>query len=100
MRMMLKMQMPAESANLAIKDGRFGRILSNVIDRIKPESVYFTTVAGDRGGFIVFDLQDPTDIPLICEPLFDELHAKIEIMPVMTAEDVKAGLAKAVPSLV
>jgi hypothetical protein len=30
-----------------------------------------------------------------CEPLFDELHAKVELSPVVTPEDVQIGLAKA-----
>jgi hypothetical protein len=95
MRIMLKIQMPAEAANAAIRDGRFGKVLTSTLERLKPEAVYFTAVDGDRGGFIVFDLQHPDDIPSICEPLFYELHAKVELFPVMTAEDVQTGLAKA-----
>jgi hypothetical protein len=97
MRMMLKIQMPAEAANAAIKDGRFGRVFAATLERLKPEAAYFTTLDGNRGGFIVFDLKHPNDIPSICEPLFYELHAKVELLPVMTPEDVQNGLAKASP---
>ncbi len=78
-----------------IKDGRLGKIMSTTIERLKPEAAYFTTMNGDRGGFIVFDLKHPSDIPSICEPFFMELGAKVELTPVMTADDVQAGLAKA-----
>jgi hypothetical protein len=87
--------MPVEAANAAIADGRLGKVLSAALERLKPEAVYFTTIDGDRGGFLVFDLQDPSDIPSICEPFFHQLHAKVELSPVMTPEDVQAGLAKA-----
>jgi len=92
---MLKLHVPTEAANAAIKDGRFAKVLASTLERLKPEAAYFTAVDGDRGGFIVFDLQQPDDIPSICEPLFHELHAKVELVPVMTPEDVQTGLAKA-----
>jgi hypothetical protein len=95
MRTMLKIQFPVEEANAAIKDGRFAKVLSSTLERLKPEAAYFTAVGGDRGGYIVFDLEHPNDIPSICEPLFFELHAKVELSPVMTPEDVRTGLAKA-----
>ncbi len=95
MRVMLRLQMPVESANAAIKDGRFAKVIGATMARLQPESAYFATMHGDRGGYIVFDLKHPSDIPSICEPLFFELGAKVELEPVMTADDVQAGLAKA-----
>ena len=81
MRMMLRIQLPVEAANAALADGRFGKVLSAALERLKPEATYFTTINGDRGGFLVFDLQDPSDIPAICEPFFNQLHAKVELSP-------------------
>ena len=95
MRTMLKIQMSVEAANAAAKDGRLGKVIGATMERLKPEAAYFTAVNGDRGGFIVFDLHHPSDIPAICEPLFLELGAKVELAPVMTAEDVQAGLDRA-----
>ncbi len=95
MRMLLRIQMPTEAANAAIQDGRFAKTLSAMMERVKPEAAYFTSFEGDRCAFIVFDMQHPSDIPMIAEPFFLEMHAKIELQPVMTAEDVQAGLAKA-----
>jgi hypothetical protein len=93
--MMLRFHMPAAAANAAIKDGRFGQVLAATLERLKPEAAYFTAVDGERGGFIVFDLEHPSDIPSICEPLFFATQAKVELTPVMTPEDVQSGLAKA-----
>ncbi len=93
--MMLRIQMPAEAANAAIKDGRFAKVMSETMERLKPEAAYFTSFEGDRCGFIVFDMEHPSDIPSICEPFFYAVHAKVELQPAMTAEDVQTGLAKA-----
>ena len=91
---MLKVQISVDAGNAAFKDGRLGKVLSSTLERLKPEAAYFTAVDGHRGGFIVFDLKHPSDIPSICEPFFQELGAKCELTPVMTAEDVAAGVAK------
>ena len=92
---MLKVRLSVEASNAAIKDGRLGKVLASTLERLKPEAAYFSAVDGDRGGFIVFDLQHPSDIPAICEPFFTELGAKLELLPVMTAEDLQNGLIKA-----
>ncbi|HET6275806.1 MAG TPA: DUF3303 family protein [Candidatus Cybelea sp.] len=97
MRTMLRVQFPVEASNAAIKEGRLMSVMASTMERLKPEAAYFTTVNGDRGGYIVFDLAHPSDIPSICEPFFTELGAKCELMPVMTPDDVQAGIAKAFP---
>lgn len=97
MRTMLKIHFPAASSNDAIKDGRLMKVMQSTIERLKPEAAYFTAVEGDRGCYIVFDLKDPSDIPSICEPFFMELGAKCHLAPVMTVDDVGAGIAKAFP---
>ena len=42
-----------------------------------------------------FDLADPSDIPPIAEPLFQELNATVEFFPAMNGDDLGAGLGKA-----
>src|SRR5690242_15212647 len=96
MRTMLKFQVPAEHGNAAIKDGRLSKVIAQALDRLQPEAAYFTAMdRGERGGYIIFDLKDPSDIPWVCEPFFLELNATIDLTPVMTAEDVEKGVAKA-----
>jgi hypothetical protein len=95
MRMMLTATFPVEAANAAIADGRFATTIQKTMERIKPEAAYFTATDGRRSATIVFDLAAPSDIPSICEPLFVEFNATIQIVPAMTADDVAAGLAKA-----
>lgn len=95
MRMLMKVQMDVNASNAAVKSGKLGEIVRSTLERLKPEAAYFTAIDGCRGGFIVFDMKDPSDIPSICEPFFMELGAKIELMPVMTPDEVQAGIAKA-----
>jgi hypothetical protein len=37
-------------------------------------------------------LKDPSEIPAICEPFFMNMNAKVEMSPVMNADDLKKGL--------
>jgi hypothetical protein len=95
MRMLMEFTFPVDAGNDAIKEGRIGKVLQALLETTKAEAAYFHTPGGDRGGFIVFDMKDPSDIPAIAEPLFMELGAQMSFHPVMTADDVRAGLKKA-----
>jgi hypothetical protein len=97
MRMMMTIQIPVDAGNAAVADGRLSKVIGEMLERWKPEAAYFTAVGGDRGGVVVFDLKDPSDIPSICEPFFNELGASVELTPVMTPDEVAAGIAKAFP---
>lgn len=94
MRTLMKLRMPVVEANEAIASGRFATVMERLFETIRPEASYFFAEGGTRGGFIVFDLQRPEDIPLICEPLFRELHAEIEATPAMNLEEVQRGLQR------
>lgn len=95
MRMMLKVQCDVEASNEAIKDGSLGRLIERTMEDLKPEAAYFGTQGGLRTAFIVFDLKDPSQIPMIAEPWFMLVKAKVDFMPVMDAKDLKAGLEQA-----
>jgi hypothetical protein len=69
--------------------------MERVMADLQPEAAYFTAQDGKRTGFIVFDLKDVSDIPSIAEPFFMTVNASIDVSPVMTVQDVQAGLEKA-----
>jgi hypothetical protein len=94
MRMMLTAQFSTATANAAMTDGGFGKMVETLMGRAKPEATYFTATDGERSVVAFFDLAQASDIPWICEPLFAAVGAKVELKPVMTAEEVQAGLAK------
>ncbi|WP_328676687.1 hypothetical protein OG905_23215 [Streptomyces sp. NBC_00322] len=94
MRVLLTVEMDTEKANKAITGKTLPQTMKSVLDRVKPEAVYFGAQDGMRTGYIVFDLKEASDIPTVAEPFFQELGAKVSIVPVMTFDDVQAGLQK------
>lgn len=92
MRMMMKVQIPVEVGNEAIKDGSLPEVIQQTLARIKPEAAYFTTMDGERTMIAVFDMKSAADMPPIAEPLFMTLDAAVDFMPCMTADDLKGGL--------
>ena len=95
MRMLLKVQMDVEAGNRAIRDGSWGQVMERMMPLLQPEAAYFTAQDGKRTGLIFFDLKDPTQIPAIAEPFFMAVNASIELTPVMTPDEVQAGIAEA-----
>ena len=95
MRMMMKVSMPVEPANAAIKDGSLPKTMQELAARLKPEASYFYTECGKRTALFVFDMKDSAQMPVIAEPFFMRLNAGVELHPVMNADDLKAGLKAA-----
>jgi hypothetical protein len=92
MRMMLKILIPTETGNNTIKDGSLPKIFEATMSKIKPEAAYFVAEHGQRCAMMFFDMNDASDIPGIVEPLFAGLNARVQLLPVMNAEDLKKGL--------
>jgi hypothetical protein len=93
MRMLMKVQLPTETGNKAIKDGTLPDIIRKTLESIQAEAAYFTTMDGHRTMLAVFDLKSAPDIARIAEPLFMGLDASVEFMPCMNAEELKTGLS-------
>lgn len=94
MRTLMKVTIPVEAGNKAIKDGTLPKTIQSTIDAIKPEASYFFTEKGKRTAFFFFDLKDPSYIPQIAEPLFNAFNAEVQYYPVMNANELKSGLEK------
>lgn len=95
MRMMLKVEIPVETGNKAIKDGTLPRVIESTVARLKPEAAYFFAEGGKRTGLFFFNMADVSQIPAVAEPLFMGLDAALTIAPVMNPDDLKKGLAEA-----
>jgi hypothetical protein len=65
------------------------------MNKLKPEAAYFAPLEGKRGGMIFFNLTEPSQIVEVVEPLFLDLHAETQLVPVMNGEDLRKGLTKA-----
>ena len=88
MRFMVTFRVPIEEGNVLLKDGRFGPALESVLDDIKPEATYFAEIEGARGGYLVVNIDDASQIPAIAEPLFLALGATVQISPVFTPDEM------------
>jgi hypothetical protein len=95
MRMLMKVQMPTGPGNDAITDGSLPKIMSSSLEALNAEAAYFTAEDGMRTALIFFEMGDSTEIPPAAEPLFQGLGAKITLSPVMNAQEMQAGVAKA-----
>ncbi len=96
MRMLLRVSIPAESGNAAVKNGTLGTTIERILTDLKPEAAYFMADDnGNRSGSIVFDMKDTSQIPAVAEPWFLAFNAKVSFRPVMNPQD----LAKAGPSI-
>ena len=94
MRMMMKVQIDTEAGSRTIADGSMPQLMKETLGRLQPEAAYFGPENGIRTAFIVFDLQDPSELPPISEPLFSTLKANIQMFPVMDREDLQKGLGQ------
>jgi hypothetical protein len=94
MRMMLRWTVPVERGNETIEDGSLAQTIESLMEELKPEAAYFWPENGERAGMLVFDMADPTQIPQIAEPLFMNLEAAVEFVPVMDADDLRKALEK------
>jgi hypothetical protein len=94
MRCLLKAEFCTDQGNTAVRDGSLGKTIRSILDDLKPEAAYFLASNGKRTAYLVLDMQDASQIPAVAEPWFLALHADIEIVPVMTIDD----LTKAAPA--
>jgi hypothetical protein len=94
MRMMLRFTLPVERGNAAISDGMIAKTVETIMSQLKPEAAYFGPTDGKRGGMVFFDLAEPSQIVEVIEPLFLNLNAATELVPVMNSEDLRKGLGK------
>ncbi len=93
MRMMVKFTLPTtEEVNAKIRDGSIQQTMEGMLGNLQPEAAYFCPTDGKRGGYIVFNMEQESEGVTKLEPLWLEMKATVELVPVMTADDLRAGL--------
>ena len=93
MRMMVKFTLPTtEEVNAKIGDGSITQSMETMLGNLQPEAAYFCPTDGKRGGYIVFNMEQESEGVTKLEPLWLEMGATVEIVPVMTVDDLRAGL--------
>ena len=92
MRLMMKVQMDPEATSKALADGGMPQFMQEMMGRLEPEAAFFGPEDGVRTAFIVFDMKDPSQLPVLSEPFFSKLKANIKFFPVMDREALQKGL--------
>jgi len=88
MRMLMHIHLPLEPFNTAVRDGTASGKVQRILEAIKPEAVYFSEHHGQRGGILVVNVKDPSDVPVLAEPWFLTFNAQVEFRIAMTPEDL------------
>ena len=86
--MLVNVTCPIEPFNSMVRNGTAGEIIGRVVDDIKPESIYFTEIDGNRAVVMVVDIPDASGIPSIAEPWFLNFEAECEFRIAMTPDDL------------
>jgi hypothetical protein len=92
MRMMMKVTIPIEAGNAAVRNGSLGTTMQKILADLKPEAAYFAEDSGQRTGFIFFDMKESSQLPAIAEPWFLAFNASLTVRPAMNAEDLAMGM--------
>ncbi len=88
MRFMVTFRVPMDEGNAAIRDGSIGPTMEAILDDLKPEAAYLAEIEGARGGYLVVNMDDASQMPAIFEPLYLGLGATVQIKPVFTPDDM------------
>ena len=88
MRMLMHVRLPLEPFNTAVRDGSAGPKIQKILEAIKPEAAYFSENHGHRGGTLVVNVNDSSDVTSLAEPWFLTFDAEVEFRIAMTPEDL------------
>jgi hypothetical protein len=93
MRFVMHVSLPVDRFNQAVRDGSAGKKIAQILEELKPEAAYFCAKDGKRGGFLIVNFANTSEIPRFAEPWFLNFDAAVEFLPTMTPEDLaRAGL--------
>ena len=100
MKFLMQWEMPTEAGNAALEDPKkFGDKVQGMLKEMKAEAAYFTTIKGNRGGYIVINMDDASQMVAMAEPVFFAFKAKVKFIPVMTPQDLAKGMPAAAKAI-
>jgi len=65
----VKFTLPTQETNPLVDDGSVGQKTESLLGKLQPEAAYFGPVAGKRGGFIVINMEEGSEVVTKLEPL-------------------------------
>jgi len=91
--MLMRVEIPHEKFNAAVKDGTVGQKIKRILDETRPEAAYFTNENGRRSAILIVNLDESAKVPSLAEPWFLAFDADVRFHIVMSPEDLgRAGL--------
>jgi hypothetical protein len=99
MRCLIIARANTEAANQLISSGRIAALIQQMLSDIQPEAAYFAPSSGQRTIYLVADLAEASQLATKLEPFWLALRAEVEIIPVMTGEDLQRGIEALTPVL-
>jgi hypothetical protein len=86
-----KLVFDTDAASEVIASGQGAEVNRRIADRFQPEAFYAFAEDGQRTVLMVFDLTDPSQIPVLTEPMYQQGKAKVTLTPCMNLEDLEKG---------
>jgi len=96
MRFLIHAKIPTEAGNLMLHDPNLLFKLQTYINKVKAEATYFFEEEGDRVAAFIVDISTASEIPVLIEPLFSGMGARVQLHPIMSLDDLKNGIPQAV----
>ena len=95
MRVMIKFAIPIDAGNEGNRSGKLQKVFQQLTEDLKPEAGYFFPEGGQRAGFFIVDMRESSQVAEIAERFFYGLNARVEMTPVMNADDLQKALSGA-----
>jgi hypothetical protein len=89
MRFLVHVSFPPEKFNQAVLDGSVGAKMGKILEEIKPEAAYFCAADGKRGGYLVVNMNEVSEMARLAEPWYIQFDASVEFLPAMTPADLQ-----------
>src|SRR5436309_6279233 len=96
MRFLIYAEIPTEAGNKMVQDPNLLMKLERYTNKVKAEAAYFFEMDGNRVAAFIVDIQSADQIPILTEPLFSEMGAHVKARPVMSLDDLRKGIPRAV----
>jgi len=96
MRFLIHAKIPTQARNLMLQDPNLLSKLQTYINKVNAEATYFFEEEGDRVAAFIVDISRANEIPVLLEPLFSGMGARVELHPIMSFDDLKNGIPQAV----
>jgi hypothetical protein len=88
MRLLMHVHLPLEPFNAAVSDASAGQKIKRILDADKPGAIYFCQHHRQRGGTLVVNINDASDMPVLAEPWFLTFKLNAEFRVAMTPDDL------------